>query len=127
MTKAQALGALGERIAARWLMQDGWRVIDRRWRSGRRDLDLVAIRDEVVAFVEVKTRRDTWSGDPVEAVNWRKQRELTRAAHAWIDQRGILDAPVGAIYRFDVVGVLATREKIGVRHIEAAFPAFPIH
>jgi putative endonuclease len=123
-TKSQALGALGERIAARWLLRDGWRVVDRRWRSGRRDLDLVAIRDNIVAFVEVKTRRSTWSGGPVEAVNWRKQRELTRSAQAWMDQRGVLVAPTDAVFRFDVVGVVASRERVGVRHVSDAFPAF---
>lgn len=125
-TKAQALGALGERIAARWMARDGWQVVDRRWRSGRRDLDLVAIRDNVVAFVEVKTRRSTWSGQPVEAVNWRKQRELTRSAQAWMDQRGVLLAPAGAVFRFDVVGIVASRERVGVRHVESAFAAFSV-
>lgn len=123
-TKAQALGALGERIAERWLVRDGWQVVDRRWRSGRRDLDLVAIRDDVVAFVEVKTRRSTWSGEPVEAVNWRKQRELTRSAQTWIDQRGTVIAPAAAIYRFDVVGIVASRERVAIRYVPAAFPAF---
>jgi putative endonuclease len=126
-TRSQALGALGERIAARWLVREGWNVVDRRWRNGRRDLDLVAIRDGVVAFVEVKTRRSTWSGGPVEAVNWRKQRELTRSAHAWIDQRGTLLTPEGAVFRFDVVGIVASRERVGVRHIEGAFAAFVVH
>lgn len=125
-TKAQALGALGERIAARWLVRDGWRVVDRRWRSGRRDLDLVAIRENVVAFVEVKTRRSIWSGEPVEAVNWRKQRELTRSAQAWIDRRGVLMAPESAVYRFDVVGIVADAERVGVRHVPEAFPAFSV-
>ena len=123
-TKAQALGALGERIAERWLRRDGWQVVDRRWRSGHRDLDLVAIRDNVVAFVEVKTRRSSWSGEPVEAVNWRKQRELTRSAQTWIDRRGLMIAPAEAVYRFDVVGIVATRDRVGVRHIASAFPAF---
>jgi putative endonuclease len=126
-TKAQALGALGERIAARWLERAGWQIVDRRWRSGRRDLDLVAMRDDVVAFVEVKTRRSSWSGAPVDAVNWRKQRELTRSAHAWIDQRGTLVAPAGAVFRFDVIGVLADRGGVGIRHVEGAFPAFVVH
>lgn len=53
-TETQALGALGERIAARWLARDGWQVVDRRWRSGRRDLDLLAIRENVVAFVGIR-------------------------------------------------------------------------
>jgi len=126
-TKAQALGALGERIAERWLVREGWQVVDRRWRSGRRDLDLVALRDDVVAFVEVKTRRSVWSGGPVEAVNWRKQRELTRSAMAWIDQRGLLIGPSSVSYRFDVVGVVASRERVGVRHVTGAFSAFSVH
>jgi len=123
-TKAQALGALGERIAARWLARDGWQVVDRRWRSGRRDIDLVALREGVVAFVEVKTRRTTWSGEPVEAVNWRKQRELTRSAQAWIDQRASALTPPPATFRFDVVGVVASRERVAIRHVTGAFPAF---
>jgi putative endonuclease len=123
-TKSQALGALGERIAERWLVRDGWQVVDRRWRSGRRDLDLVAVRENVVAFFEVKTRRSVWSGSPVEAVNWRKQRELTRSAQAWIDRRGLLVAPAGALFRFDVVGVIASRERVAVRHVPDAFAAF---
>jgi putative endonuclease len=126
-TKAQALGALGERIAARWLARDGWTIVDRRWQSGRRDLDLVAIRGDVVAFVEVKTRRGTWAGGPVEAVGWRKQRELTRSAETWLDQRAPVIAPPGATYRFDVIGIVASRERVGVRHIEGAFPAFAVH
>jgi putative endonuclease len=126
-TKSQALGALGERIAARWLMRDGWQIVDRRWRNGRRDLDLVVMRENVVVFVEVKTRRTTWSGGPVEAVNWRKQRELTRSAQVWMDQRGTMVAPPDAVYRFDVVGIVASKERVGVCHVEGAFAAFHVH
>src|SRR5215218_2840632 len=63
----QALGELGERIAERWLRARGWRVVQRRFRSGHRDIDLVVERDGVVAFVEVKARRGDGFGGPVEA------------------------------------------------------------
>ncbi|HEX6600610.1 MAG TPA: YraN family protein [Gemmatimonadaceae bacterium] len=114
----QAFGELGERIAERWLRRQGWRIVQRRFRSGHRDIDLVAERDGLVAFVEVKARRGQRFGDPVEAVNWKKQRELGRSARVWIARHG--RAPEA--YRFDVIGVLVAGPRVRVRHIENAFP-----
>lgn len=114
----QTFGELGERIAERWLRRRGWRVMQRRFRSGHRDIDLVVERDGLVAFVEVKARRGDRFGDPVEAVNWRKQRELGRSARVWIDRHGRrLEA-----YRFDVIGVLVAGTTVRIRHVENAFP-----
>lgn len=113
----QRLGDIGERIAARWLTRKGWRIVYRRFRNGRRDIDLVAQRDELVAFVEVKARKGSEFGDPVEAVNHRKQRELAKSAHVWIDRHGRTDEA----YRFDVVGVLVDGERVLVKHVEDAF------
>src|SRR3954468_5080269 len=105
----QEFGEVGERVAERWLRGRGWRVLQRRFRSGHRDIDLVVEREGLVAFVEVKARRGGpvggggggWGasaeakagggggfGGPVEAVNWRKQRELGRSARVWIDRHG---------------------------------------
>ena len=113
----QALGEIGERVAERWLRRQGWRVLDRRFRSGHRDLDLVVARAGMVAFVEVKARRRLVGGDPVEAVGWRKQRELRRSADCWIDRHG---AP-GQVYRFDVIGVWMAPDQVRVRHVTDAF------
>lgn len=118
MTKHnQRLGELGERIAERWLARKGWRVVYRRFRNGRRDIDLITQRDEVIAFVEVKARKGNEFGDPVEAVHHRKQRELTKSAHVWIDRHGRAEER----YRFDVVGVLLDGERVLVKHVENAF------
>ena len=113
----QDFGAMGERVAERWLRRRGWRVIQRRFRSGHRDIDLVAERDGTVAFVEVKARRGKEFGDPVEAVHWRKQRELARSAAVWIDRHG---RPTDS-YRFDVIGVLLEGNSVRIKHIENAF------
>lgn len=113
----QAFGELGERIAERWLRARGWRVLARRFRSGHRDLDLIVVRDGVVAFVEVKTRRGTAFGDPVQAVHWRKQREMARSALVWLDRHGRPNLPC----RFDVIGVLVEGSRVRVRHVENAF------
>src|SRR5829696_8373688 len=113
----QALGETGERVAARWLVRRGWRVLAWRFRSGHRDIDLVVERDGTVAFVEVKARHGDRFGDPVQAVDWRKQRQLIRSAQCWVEQNG---SPSLA-YRFDVIGVLFTPRGVRVRHVEQAF------
>ena len=116
-TATQELGELGERVAARWLRRRGWRIVASRFRSGHRDIDLVAEREGTGSFVEVKTRRGERFGGPVGAVGWRKQRELTRSAHVWMDRHGAADRT----YRFDVIGVVIRGESVRVRHVENAF------
>jgi putative endonuclease len=113
----QALGEAGERVAARWLRRQGWAIVARRFRSGHRDVDLIARRGEVVAFVEVKTRRGERFGGPVGAVGWRKQRELVRSATVWLDRHGA----AGDAYRFDVIGVIIDGTRVRLRHVENAF------
>ena len=101
MTKQrQDFGLLGERIA------------------GRRDIDLVMRRESEIAFVEVKARRKPDFGGPVEAVHWRKQRELSRAAQVWVDRNGTDELA----YRFDVVGILMEGDRVRVRYVPNAFP-----
>jgi putative endonuclease len=118
MTKARhELGLLGERIAARWLMRDGWQLRAHRFRSGHRDIDLVMQRGHEVAFVEVKARRGDQFGSPIEAVHYRKRRELGRSARVWVDRFG----HESLCYRFDVVGVLLLGQSVRVRHVPNAF------
>lgn len=113
----QTFGVLGERIAERWLRRRGWRVVQRRFRNGHRDIDLVVERDGTVAFVEVKARRGPAFGGPVQAVNWRKRKELQRSAMVWIDRHG----REAESYRFDVVGVLVDGAEVRICHVENAF------
>jgi putative endonuclease len=117
----QTMGIRGERVAEKWLSVHGWEIAERRFRNGRRDIDLVATRRELtgrtVAFVEVKTRATADFGGPVSAVNWRKQRELCRSAKVWMSR---FQKP-GDTFRFDVIGVILGSEKVRVQHIENAF------
>ncbi|HEY8175975.1 MAG TPA: YraN family protein [Gemmatimonadaceae bacterium] len=113
----QSFGELGERIAERWLRRRGWRVVQRRFRNGHRDIDLVVERDGTVAFVEVKARRGAEFGGPVQAVNHRKRKQLERSALVWIDRHG----REAESYRFDVVGVLLDGAEVRICHVENAF------
>ena len=114
---AGELGELGERLAERWIVRRGWRVLARRFRVGHRDLDLIVRRGGTVAFVEVKTRYSAGFGGPVCAVGAGKRRHLWRAATVWIDRYGA----TGVEYRFDVIGVLVGGGLIRVLHVENAF------
>jgi putative endonuclease len=119
MTKTtNQFGELGERIAARWLECHGYTILARRWRSGHRDIDVIAERDGVVAFVEVKTRAALEFGDPVEAVHAQKQRSLVRSAREWMARS---NEGSTHLYRFDVIGILLRDRTAWVRHIESAF------
>lgn len=121
LTARQKLGEEGERLAERWLQSRGWTVLARRFRSGHRDIDLVVTRpcDEgrMVAFVEVKTRSTGDFGGPLGAVDWRKRRELARAARDWLHKSG----ERGAEFRFDVIGVTVGEPSPEIVHIENAF------
>jgi putative endonuclease len=97
----QLLGLRGERIAMAFLTSCGWAVEAHRFKLGRHDLDLVIRKGNTVAFVEVKTRRSNTCGTAVEAVNRRKQRDISRVASVWVLRHG---CPADE-YRFDLVAV----------------------
>jgi putative endonuclease len=121
MIRNQVVGQRGERMAEEYLASRGWHVLDRRFRSGHRDIDLVVERKSVqgrlIAFVEVKTRLSAAYGGPLGAVHWRKQREMAHAARDWMSRR----RQPGDTFRFDVVGVLFGAGSPELIHVEDAF------
>jgi putative endonuclease len=115
----RALGAAGEAAVARWYEEHGYEVVDRNWRCREGELDVVLARRGEVVFCEVKTRRGTGFGAPVEAVTAAKQRKLRTLALRWLadhPQRAARDL------RFDVASVLAPRDgPIKIEVIQGAF------
>ena len=110
-------GLAGERVAMQFLEEGGWRLLSHRFRLGRFEVDIIARKGSVVAFVEVKTRRGSAFGSPLEAVNWSKKREIVRVARGWMDRFGQADD----VYRFDVIGVTLSASGTLVHHVEDAF------
>ena len=116
--RRQRRGLAGERVAIAFLVSCGWDVEAHRFRYGRHDLDLVIRRDELVAFVEVKTRRSTVCGRPVESVSALKRLILSRVATLWRLRYG----RPGDHYRFDLVGVRdGGRGRWEVEHVPDAW------
>jgi putative endonuclease len=95
-------GAGGERHAARYLKERGYRILKRGYASRLGEIDLIAMDGNCLVFVEVKTRRSNAAGRPDEAVNHDKQKRLTRAALAYLKRHGKLEHSA----RFDVVAIL---------------------
>ena len=102
MDVRHSLGIAGEDVAAGLYKDQGFRIVDRNYRVPMGEIDLVATRGYVVVFCEVKTRSATRWGTPAEAVSWRKQQCLRRAAAEWL--RRHKPGPVDV--RFDVVSVV---------------------
>jgi len=114
-------GRWGEKKAERALKDKGYRILGRRVRlSSRDEIDLVARNDDVLVFVEVKTRQSTQYGEPVSAVDREKRRVLSRAAVRYLKRLGYPDVN----FRFDVVEVVGSTDMKHpvVRHIENVFP-----
>lgn len=117
--KRSEVGRRGEELAARELVRRGWRILDRNFRWGSKELDLVARRGRVLAFVEVKTRRGSGFGHPLEAITRQKRTELEACARAWLRER---PPPPGFLRRFDAVAVrLEDDGSARVEHVEDAW------
>jgi len=118
-TLRQRFGDAGEKAAEDWLLRDGYRVVARKHRCPRGEVDLVLERGELLVFVEVRTRATALFGAPEETVGAAKQRRIVRAARDFLARwRG---PPRGA--RFDVVAVLDRPGTPVVTHIPNAFDA----
>jgi putative endonuclease len=119
--RAKTLGQRGEAAAARFLEKKGYIIVARSDRMRHGELDLVAVDQRTVVFVEVKTRRSHDAGHPSDAVDEDKQRRLTRLALTYLKRHHLLEYPA----RFDVVAVTWAddgREPV-IEHYENAFPA----
>jgi len=99
---AKELGKAGEAAAADYLAARGWTILGRNVRFGRKEVDLVAERGGILAFVEVKCRRGRIHGHPMEAITPHKQREIAHVARGWLRGRAI---PPGLTIRFDAVAI----------------------
>ena len=116
---ANAVGAYGERLAARYLMESGMQILDRNWRCDQGEIDIVAMDDRCLVIVEVKTRRSIVFGSPVEAVSAVKAARLRRLAGRWLaDRRSVVEFVVDV--RIDVIGVLRpARGPAQIEHLVA--------
>jgi len=112
-------GARGEDYAAEYLARKGYAILARNYRTRRGEIDLIAAQGDVLAFVEVKTRRANAWGSPASAVTPQKQHKLILAA-----QQYLLEHPSERLPRFDVVAITTAGggfRVLACEHFEGAF------
>lgn len=111
-----AKGQQGEDLAAAFLKKNGLRIRARNVRLKSGEIDLVAQDGDTLVFVEVKARTSNLFGSPLEAVDNRKIRQVSRAAQEYLLRQNLPEQAM----RFDVIGILLTTPP-QITHIENAF------
>jgi putative endonuclease len=113
------LGKTGETIAAGFLEVKGYRILERNWRWGRNEIDIIARHGTDTVIIEVKTRRSNRFCEPETSIIKGKQRILINAANAWVRYH---KSP-GEV-RFDVITVVMGPKGNIINHIVDAFYSF---
>jgi putative endonuclease len=117
MSKHNERGAKGEEIAVNFLVTNRYSILERNWRSGKKEIDIIAQKEDLVIFIEVKTRKDFSFGYPEEAVTPQKERFLKAAADAYIEAN-----PQFQKFRFDIISILLNQGKVKeIKHFEDVF------
>lgn len=116
MAEHNELGKSGEDYAFDYLEKKGFNIIEKNWFHNKDEIDMIAIQDDCLVIVEVKTRSTLYFGEPQVFVNKKKQAFLIRAANAYIMKNDIhLET------RFDIISVILSGDRVSIRHIEDAF------
>lgn len=119
MARHNELGKWGEQYAADYLQSIGYDIIERDWRIGHRDIDIIARTGDgtTVVFIEVKTRTSDVVTKPDDAVDIKKIRNIGYAANNYIKTKGIVDE-----VRFDIISIIGNnKENAQLAHIIEAF------
>lgn len=120
MAEHNLLGEKGEDLARDFLEKLGYQIIAMNWHERKFEIDIIAIDDDELVFVEVKTRSTDFFGKPEEAVTPKKQEHLINGADCYVQENEIdLES------RFDVVAIVLNGHREEIKHIKNAFsPSF---
>lgn len=118
MNLRQQLGKKGEELAVNYLRSKGYKILQQRYRTTQGEIDIIAVYEQVLVFIEVKTRTSTAYGSPAEAVDYRKQNKIRQVALAFIQDGNHKYRE----FRFDVVSILQNHQaEWQLEHIKNAF------
>jgi len=116
MAESHSLGQKGEDIATGYLTKQGFKILSRNWKWGKHEIDIIAEKNDMIIFVEVKTRTDDFQMHPVTAVTIEKQKSIIYAADGYLQR-----FKINMESRFDVITIIRKGESYQIDHIEDAF------
>ena len=116
MAEHNKTGTKGEDIAAEYLKNNGYTIIEKNWRSSHKEIDIIARKDNTIIFVEVKTRTSETFSLPEFTVSKRKIKLLISAANAYLSIKNINEE-----CRFDIITVIAGEKYKVSEHLKNAF------
>jgi putative endonuclease len=119
MNETQKTGGEGETKAVEHLRSLGYEILERNWRHSNQEIDIIAKDKSFLVIAEVKTRSSNVFGEPEVFVNKEKQRNLIKAANAYLEKKSLMLES-----RFDILSVMKKGEAYTVNHIQNAF--YPI-
>ncbi len=112
----QELGAYGESLAVNYLKKEQYEILDMNYRFGRNEVDIIAMYNGYIRFIEVKTRVTAEIGEPWRAVTPAKQKQIIKVANQYVISNAI-DLEV----KFDVVSIVTNSYRTNVELIQDAF------
>lgn len=113
------LGTEGEQLAVDHLLKKGYTIVERNYRFEKAEVDIIALQEDILAIVEVKTRSTTDFGNPQDFVNAKKIKLLVKAIDDYVVVNQ-LDVEV----RFDIIAIVKQGNKTNIEHLEDAFYHF---
>lgn len=116
MAEHNETGKSGEDYAYEYLIKKGFDILDRNWRHKKDEVDMIAVHNNCLVIIEVKTRSTLYFGEPQIFVDKKKQAFMVRAANAYI-----LKNDIHIETRFDIVSVVLSGDRVSIKHIEDAF------
>ncbi|MBT8375949.1 MAG: endonuclease [Winogradskyella sp.] len=119
MASHNELGKKGEQLAVDFLVENGYKILERNYRFDKAEVDVIAKLDEVLAIVEVKTRSTADFGNPQDFVKPKQIKNLVKAIDEYVTVNS-LDVEV----RFDIVAILKQEKNFSIEHLKNAFYHF---
>ncbi|MCQ2974545.1 MAG: YraN family protein [Bacteroidales bacterium] len=117
MSENLEIGNLGEDSACEYLSKNGYTILERNWHAGSLEIDIIALKKDILAIVEVKTRSANFMVSPQSAVTKSKQRNLVKATEIYVEKKCRTEE-----IRFDIISVIINQGIVtNIEHIESAF------
>lgn len=114
------LGLLGEELACEWLREMGHTILERNWRSGHLEVDIISYDADGIHFVEVKARRENIQAPPQDNVDLAKQRRIAKAANGFLRSNKRLLFGSGECH-FDIVAIVFRKSSTQLEYIPDAY------